>query len=319
MKQVANVNGTMALGRKKPKIRWRIWLPVYMMAVPGLLYILINNVLPLYGMQLAFKELNFRKGIFGGDFVGFQHFKVLFATPDAWMMTRNTVLYNLLFIVVGTIFNLAVAILFNEIRSKLATRIYQSSVLLPYFMSMVIVSYLAFGFLSSETGLINNSLLKALGKEPVSWYSEPKYWPFILTFIHLWKGTGYSLLLMTARLIAIDNSYFEAASIDGATKWQQIKSITLPFLKPAIIMGFITSIGHMFYSDFGLFYQIPMNSGPLYNVTTTIDVYSYRALMNLGDITLSSAVGVYQSFVGFVLVIAANWVLRKVSKEDALF
>ena len=303
----------------KKKINWNIWLPVYLMALPALAYIFINNLLPLFGMQLAFRKLDYAKGIFGGEFVWFDNFKVLFATPDAWMMTRNTVLYNLFFILIDTVVHLTIAILFNEIRSKLASRLYQSLVLIPYFMSMVIVSYLAFAFLSSENGFINNSLLAPLGIEPISWYSESKYWPFILLFVHLWKGLGYSLLTYTARMVSIDSTYYEAASIDGASKWQQIKHITLPLLKPAIIMMMIMAVGRMFYSDFGLFYQIPMNSGPLYNATTTIDVYSYRALMNLGDITLSSAVGVYQSFVGFVLVMAANWVIRKLSKENALF
>lgn len=305
---------------KKPKEKkWKQFIPLYIMAVPALVYLFVNNYLPLYGMQLAFRELDYSKGVFKGDFVGFKNFKFLFTGGDAWAMTRNTVLYNLLFIVVGLVFGLTVAILFNEIRNKVAAKIYQSALLIPYFMSMVIVSYLGFAFLSSETGFINNTILKAFGKEGISWYSEPKYWPFILTFVHQWKGIGYSLLMYTARLLAIDGSYYEAATVDGATKWQQIRFITLPMLKPAIIMMTTLSIGRMFYSDFGLFYQIPMNSGALYNVTNTIDVYSFRALMKLGDITMSSATGVYQSVVGFVLLMLANSFLRKVSKENALF
>lgn len=275
--------------------------------------------MPLFGMQLAFRELDYSRGIFNGKFVGFRNFEFLFATSDAWIMTRNTILYNLLFIVVGTVFNLMVAIMFNEIRGRIATRLYQSAILIPYFMSMVIVSYLAFAFLSHESGFLNETVLKFFGIDAISWYSEPKYWPLILVFIHLWKNVGYSLLMYTARLLSIDGSYYEAAKLDGASKWQQIKYITLPMLKPAIIMMITLSLGRMFYSDFGLFYQIPMNSGPLYNVTTTIDVYSYRALMKLGDVTMSSAVGVYQSAVGFVLILAANLLVRKFSKEDALF
>jgi putative aldouronate transport system permease protein len=183
---------------------------------------------------------------------------------------------------------------------------------------MVIVSYLAYAFLSSETGFINNTLLKALGAERIAWYSEPKYWPFILLFINFWKGIGYSLLMYTARLITINDEYYEAATLDGATKWQKVRLITLPMLKSAIIMMLILAVGRMFYSDFGLFYQIPMGSGPLYSVTTTIDTYSFRALMKLGDITMSSATGVYQSAVGFVLLLIANLSVRKLSREDAL-
>lgn len=295
------------------------YIPLYLMALPGLLYLLINNYLPLYGMQLAFRELDYSKGVFHGKFVGFQNFKFLFTTSEAWVMTRNTILYNLLFIAVGMVVGLTVAILFNEIRCRRAAKVYQSIVLIPYFMSMVIVSYLAYAFLSSETGFINNSILKLLGIDPVSWYSEPKYWPFILTFVNLWKGMGYSLLMYSARLLAIDSSYYEAAKMDGASKWQQIRYITLPMLKPAIVMMLMLSVGRMFYSDFGLFYQIPMNSGALYSVTNTIDVYSFRALMKLGDITMSSATGVYQSAVGFVLILAANALMRRFSREDALF
>lgn len=304
---------------KKKKTGWKQFIPLYIMALPAVTYLIINNYMPLYGMQLAFRELDYSKGVFRGDFVGLRNFKFLFATSDAWIMTRNTILYNLLFIVVGMVFGLTVAILFNEVRNKMARKVYQSAVLIPYFMSMVIVSYLAYSYLSSETGFINNTLLKLFGKEAVAWYSEPKYWPYILTFVNIWKGMGYSLLMYTARLLAIDASYYEAATVDGATKWQKVRYITLPMLRPVIIMMTMLSIGRIFYSDFGLFYQIPMGSQSLYSVTTTIDVYSYRALMKLGDITMSSATGVYQSAVGFVLILTANTLMRKFSKDDALF
>ncbi len=306
-------------GHKGKKIIWKKYLPLYIMALPALIYIFINNYLPLFGMQLAFRELDYSKGVFNGAFVGLDNFKFLFATKDAWIMTRNTILYNLLFILVDTVVGLSFAILFNEIRSKLASRFYQSATLIPYFISMVVVSYLGFAFLSSENGFINNTVLKLFGAEAVSWYSEPKYWPFILLFVHIWKGIGYSLLMYTARLITINDEYYEAATLDGASKWQKVWSITIPMLKPAIIMMLILSIGRMFYSDFGLFYQLPMGNGSLYSITTTIDTYSFRALMKLGDVTMSSATGVYQSVVGFILLVGANVLVRRVSKEDALF
>lgn len=304
---------------RKKKIKWKSYIPLYLMALPALIYLFINNYMPLYGMQIAFRELDFSGSIFNGKFVWFDNFKFLFATDDAWIMTRNTVLYNLLFIVAGTIFAIAVAILFNEIISKKLANAYQSAVLIPYFISMVIVSYLGFAFLSSENGFINHSILKPLGIDPVSWYSEPQYWPYIMLFVHTWKGIGYSLLFYTARIITISSDYYEAAKIDGATKWQQITHITLPLLKPVIILMTILAIGRIFYSDFGLFYQVPMNSGALYDVTTTIDTYSFRALMKLGDISMSTATGVYQSVVGFILILVANAVIRKLSKEDSLF
>ncbi|WP_258166549.1 ABC transporter permease [Paenibacillus sp. PCH8] len=316
MKATTNVNLPKA---RKKKINWKSYIPLYLMALPALIYLFINNYMPLYGMQIAFRELDFSGSIFDGKFVWFDNFKFLFTTDDAWIMTRNTVLYNLLFIVVGTIFAIVVSILFNEIISKKLAKAYQSAILIPYFISMVIVSYLGFAFLSSETGFINHSILKPLGIDPVSWYSEPKYWPFILLFVNTWKGIGYSLLLYTARILTISSDYYEAAKIDGATKFQQIMNITLPLLKPVIILMTILAIGRIFYSDFGLFYQVPMNSGALYDSTTTIDTYSFRALMKLGDITMSTATGVYQSFVGFILVVASNMVLRKYSKEDSLF
>jgi ABC-type polysaccharide transport system, permease component len=303
----------------KKKTNWRKYIPLYVMALPAITYLIINNYLPLYGMQIAFRELDYAKGVFSGDFVGLKNFEFLFASNDAWIMVRNTVLYNLLFISFGTTFGITVAILFAEIKSKIAVRLYQSAVLIPHFMSMVIVSYLTFAFLSSENGFINNTILRILGVDAVSWYATPKYWPFILLFINTWKGIGYSILMYTARLLTISDEYYEAAKLDGATKWQQIRNITLPLLKPAIIMMLILSIGRMFYSDFGLFYQIPMNSGALYSVTQTIDTYSFRALMSLGNITMSSATGVFQSAVGFVLIVTANWVVGRFSRDNALF
>lgn len=304
-------------GRKRA--RWRRYLPLYLMALPALTYIFINNYLPLFGMQLAFRELNYSRGVFNGAFVGLQNFRFLFATKDAWMMTRNTVLYNLLFIAVDLVIGLSVAILFNEIRSKRMSRIYQSATLIPYFISMVVVSYLAYAFLSAENGFLNNTLLRMLGKDPISWYSSPAKWPAILLFVHVWKGIGYSVLMYTARILTINDEYYEAATLDGASKWEKVWHITLPMLKPAIMMMLVLAIGRMFYSDFGLFYQLPMGSGALYSVTTTIDTYSFRALMKLGDITMSSATGVYQSVVGFVLLVSANMVVRKIGKEYSVF
>lgn len=304
---------------KKKKRSIKHFIPLYIMGLPAIIYILINNYLPLYGMKLAFTELDYSKGVFNGKFVWLKNFKFLFTTDEAAIMIRNTVLYNLAFIVLGTIIGLAVSILFNEVRNQVARKFYQSALVIPGIISMVIVSYLAFAFLSNETGFINNSILKPLGINAISFYQEPKYWPFILFFVSNWKGLGFGLLGMTARIIALPEDYYEAAEIDGASKWQQIKKITLPLLKPVLILNITLALGRMFSTDFGLFYQLPMGSGALYSVTTTIDTYSFRALMKLGDITMSSATGVFQSIVGFILLLLANALIRKWSKDDSLF
>ena len=253
-------------GKKK---NWKRFLPLYLMAFPGMLYLFINNYMPLPGLVLAFKKYNARKGIFGSKFVGFKNFKYLFATKDAFIITRNTILYNLAFIVVNTILAVFVAILLSEITSRWK-KAYQSLILLPYMISMVIVSYLVFGFLSTDNGFINNSILKPLGIAPVAWYMEPKYWPFILIFVSAWKGVGYNCVIYLASILGIDRSIYESAAIDGASKWKQIFSITIPLLKPTIAMMTMLAIGRIFYSDFGLFYQVPQNSGALFTVTLLI-------------------------------------------------
>ncbi|NTV90027.1 MAG: sugar ABC transporter permease [Clostridiales bacterium] len=289
------------------------------MAVPGFAYLIINNYLPMFGIIIAFKDLNFKKGIFGSDWVGFENFKYLFATSDAFIITRNTILYNLAFIILGLIFSIAFAILLNEVRSGFFSRLYQSLIILPSLISIIIVSYLVYALLSDGSGMMNKAVLPALGLEPVHWYAEAKYWPFILTFVNMWKNIGFSCIIYYASIVGISTEFYEAARLDGATKWQQIRNITLPLLQPVIIMLLILSVGKIFYSDFGLFYQVTMNSGSLYDTTNTIDTYVFRGLMQLGDIPMSSAAGVYQSIVGFILVLASNFIVRKVSREDALF
>ncbi|MDY2653536.1 MAG: ABC transporter permease subunit [Eisenbergiella porci] len=273
----------------------------------------------MFGIIIAFKKIDFQKGIFGSPWNGINNFKFLFATKDAFIITRNTILYNIAFFIVGTICSIALAIFINEIRSKQMKKIYQTLILLPFLMSWVIVSYLLYVFLSGETGLVNSSILKPLGLAPVSWYQEKKYWPFILVFMNLWKGAGYSMIIYLSSIVSISTDYFEAARIDGAGKWQQIRLITLPLLKPTVITLFIMSIGQIFRSDFGLFYQLPRNSGAIYSVTRTLDVYIYQALMQNSDYAMSSAASFYQSIVGLVLIVAANAVVRKYEKSSAIF
>ena len=240
-------------------------------------------------------------------------------TKDAWQITRNTIGYNAIFILLGTAFSIALAILVNEIVAKKAKKFYQTVILLPFLMSWVIVSYLAFALLSGETGLLNNGILEPLGMDAVNWYQEKQYWPFIIVFAQLWKASGYSMIIYLSSIVGISQEYYEAAKIDGANKWKQITKITLPLLKPTIITLFILNVGGIFRSDFGLFYQLPRNSGPLYPVTRTLDVYIYQALMQNNDYAMSSAASFYQSIVGFVLVVSANAVVRKYERGSAIF
>ena len=303
---------------KKKNVLKEYW-PLYLMMLPALLYLLINNYIPMAGMVIAFKKLNFAKGIWASPWAGLDNFKFLFSSKDAWIITRNTLLYNVAFILVNMVVGIAIAILITEVRNTKLKKIYQSAILLPFLMSMVILSYIVYALLSAENGLVNNSILPLFHIDPIQWYQKPKYWPAILIFANCWKGVGYGCLIYIASLIGIDPSFYEAARLDGASKWQEITKITLPSLVPTIITLLLLSIGRIFYSDFGLFYQVPMNSGVLFPTTNVIDTYVYRALIEQGNISMSSAAGVYQSLVGFCVGMLSNWIVRKVDKDQALF
>lgn len=292
---------------------------LFLLMTPGLLYFFINNYLPMFGLVIAFKDIDFKKGILGSDWIGFKNFTYLFTTSNAWLITRNTILYNVAFIILGIIVQVTFAILLNEIRKKLYSRLYQSLIILPSLISMVVVAYLGYAVLSVDTGILNKTILPLFGIKPIGWYSEAKWWPYILPFIQVWKTAGFGCIIYLATIVGISPEYYEAAKLDGASKWQQIRHITLPFLRPVVIMLTILAIGKIFYSDFGLFYQVPMDSGLLYDTTQTIDTYVYRGLMQLGDIGMSSAAGFYQSMVGFILVLVSNTIVRKVERESSLF
>ncbi len=297
------------------KIRFRKYLPLYLMMVPGIIYAFINNYIPMAGIVVAFKKYNVRYGIFGSPWAGLSNFTYLFKS-DAAIILRNTLLYNIAFIIINLVFGVMTAIFISDVVNGMAKKLYQSAVLLPFLVSMVIVSYIVFAFLSVENGLLNHSLFK---NSPVAWYSETKYWPFILCLVNTWKGLGYGTLLYIAAIAGIDREMYEAAQLDGATKIQQIFFITIPNIVPTMITLVLLSVGRIFYSDFGLFYQVPQNSGALFKVTNTIDTYVYRAMISAGGIGRSSAAGVFQSVVGFTLVILSNAVVRRISKENAIF
>lgn len=290
-----------------------------LIALPGVIYLIINNYIPMAGIFLAFKDYSLIKGPFKSDWCGLKNFEFLFKTSDAWIMTRNTLLYNLTFIIVGTVVAIFVAILMCELGKKKRVKLYQAILLLPNLLSWVVVGFIAYAFLNADTGFINNSFLRWLGLDPVSWYSTPGAWPVILVIVNLWKNIGYQSIIFMAAISGINKSLYEAAAIDGAGKVCQIFNITLPLLKPTVITLTLMSIGRIFYSDFGLFYQVPQNAGALYSTTQTIDTYVYRGLMELNNVGMSAAAGLYQSLVGFVLVLLANWIVRRLDADNALF
>lgn len=304
--------------KKSSTKKLKQYIPLYLMMLPGLTYLFINNYIPMAGIIIAFKRVNYRVGILKSPFVGLDNFEYLFKTKDAWVITRNTIGYNAIFILLGTLVAITVAILLNEIGSKVLRSTYQSLILLPFLVSIVVVSYLVYAFLSTDVGLLNN-IREGMGLKPISWYTTTKYWPFILAIVQIWKTFGYTTIIYYATLVGIDRSYYEAAVVDGSGRWNQIRFITLPLLKPTIITLILLQVGRIFYSDFGLFYQVPMNSGPLYVVTNTIDTYVYRGLLQTNNVGMASAAGVYQSIVGFCLVFLANYIVGKLSKDNALF
>ncbi|WP_151734313.1 ABC transporter permease [Paenibacillus tengchongensis] len=307
--------------RGKPslmKVLKKYWV-FYLMMLPAIVIVVINNYMPMFGTVIAFKDINYQKGIWGSDWVGFDNFRYLFATDTAWVITRNTLLYNSAFIVLTLVLSVAFAIMFNEMRSRLLSKFHQSAMFLPYFLSWVVVSYLVYGFLSNEHGFINGTVLPLLGLEPVEWYARAEYWPFILVAVKLWKELGYTTVIYMAAIIGIDQEYYEAALIDGASKWQQIRKITLPLISPVIIVMTLLQIGRIFNADFGLFFTVTRNAGALYSTTQVVDTYVYQTFLAIGNIGMSSAAGLVQSVVGFSLIFLANLAVRRISKDDALF
>ena len=305
------------LSKSKKKLLYKYrWL--YLLVLPGIVYLFINNYMPMAGLVIAFKKVNFRLGIMQSPWAGFENFRYLFATKDAWIITRNTIFYNLAFIVLALIISVALAIGLAGLRNTKLRSVYQGALLIPYIISYVVVSYLVYAFLGTN-GLLNKTILPAMGLKPENWYLTSKWWPFILIFVNTWKNAGYASVIYMATILGFDSSLYEAAELDGASEWQRIRYVTLPLLKPTMITLTMLNIGRIFYSDFGLFYQVPQNSGAILDVTNVIDTYVYRGLLQLGDISMSSAAGLYQAVIGFIVILGANLLVRKISPEDALF
>ena len=308
-----------ALPQKGGARKFVRFIPLYVMMLPGLAYLFINNYMPMPGLMMAFKKFKYTKGIWGSPWHGVKNFTFLINSQDLTLLLRNTLLYNAAFMVLGTVLSVTVAVLINEVGKKKLQQAYQTLILIPHLMSYVIIAYIVYALFGGEYGMINNTFIKPLGFEAISFYTQEKYWPFILTGVHLWKGFGYSSIVYYATIVGFDQSLYEAAMVDGANRVQCIFKITLPLLKHVIITLTLFSIGHIFYSDFGLFYQLPMNSGMLYNVTSTIDTYVYKGLMEDNNLGRASAACFIQSIAGFLCVMGANAVVRRIEAESALF
>ena len=293
-------------------------MSLLMMIAPGAILLVLFNYLPMLGIFIAFKEPNMALGLLKSPWAGIKNFEFFVKNPDFLLIMRNTIGYNLIFLIVGNIVSLTVAILLNEIRARKASGFYQSVMLLPYFLSWIAISYIVFAFLSMDKGLINTLLVK-LGKSPVQWYSEPKFWPGFLIFMNRWRYTGYDMVIYLAAIVGLDNTLFDAARVDGASKWQQIKYVTLPMLSPIITIVMLLALGRMFIGDFDLFYAVPRNSGPLFPVTQVMDTFVYRALIQYGNVAMAAAAGVFQSIIGFVLIVSANRVVRWIDPEKSLY
>jgi len=294
------------------------------LAIPTIIWYVLFAYLPMFGVIIAFKNYRLTPGkgfiqsLLLSDWIGFKNFKFLFATRDAFIMIKNTLLYNSVFIILGVIIPVTLAIMMSQLYNQKLAKGFQTAILLPHFLSWVVIGYFIFSFLSYDKGLINKMMI-SFGKEPLQWYVEPKYWPFILVLVNLWKNIGYGMVVYLASISGIDSTYYEAAVIDGATKWQQITKITVPLIKPIVVIMFILAVGRIFNSDFGLFYIVPRNTGQLLEATTTIDTYVYKALMSLGNIGMSSAAAFFQSVFGCITIITANTITKKIDEENALF
>ena len=310
--------------RTKRKRKWsRVDTELTLLGLPTYIWFICFSYLPMFGIIIAFKKLTFKQGhgfiynLFTSDWCGLDNFQFLFKSSDAFIILRNTILYNVVFICLGLVIPVTLAILMSQLYNRKLAKICQTCMFLPHFMSYVVVSYFVWAFLSYDKGFVNNLLL-SMGSDPKQWYMEPAYWPFLVVFINTWKGLGYGMVVYLATITGIDSTYYEAAIIDGATKWQQSRYITLPMLRPIIAIMFIMSIGGIFRSDFGLFYQVPRNSPSLYNVVTTLDVYIYNALGQSTNVGMASAAAFMQSALGCIFLLVANTVVKRIDSDAGL-
>lgn len=289
-----------------------------LMCLPAVVFFFVFSYMPMPGAYIAFTNFQYNKGIWASPFVGLQNFKFLFTSGQLTLLLRNTILYNVAFIVLGNFLQLLFAILLNEVQSKRYKKTTQSMMFLPYFISDVLVSLLVYNLLNYDYGFISN-LVRSMGGEMAKVYQMPNAWPFIIVLVNLWKGTGYGTVVYFAAITGMDSSMMEAAQIDGANGFQRIRYITLPTLKPTVVILFLFAIGGILKGNFGLFYNLVGNNSMLFQTTDIIETYVYRSMMNSFNFSQSSAVGLFQSVVGFFIVIGANAFVKHLDPEYALF
>ncbi|AZS14114.1 ABC transporter permease [Paenibacillus lutimineralis] len=308
-------------GQKRLRTRWRKQdTELTLLALPTTVWYILFCFLPMFGIIIAFKNFKitggFLSNVFNSSWSGFKNFEFLFKSNDAWIIIRNTLGYNLLFIILNIVIPVTLALMIGHLHNRRAGKVYQTMMFLPYFLSWVVISAVIWAFLSFDKGIANQMLIQ-MGSEPVNWYMEPKYWPFFLVFMNIWKGLGYGMVVYLATITGIDSTYYEAAVIDGASIWQQTKYITLPMMKLVIVMMFILAVGRIFYTDFGLFFQVPRDSNSLFNVTTTIDVLVYKQLKT-ATVGMASAAAFVQSVMGCLTILLANWIVRRIDPDSAM-
>jgi len=314
----------MAVAQTRPG-KGQFWKQVYnsrillLMCLPAIIFFIVFNYCPLPGIRIAFTNYNFRDGIFGSPFVGLDNFEFLISSGELWMLTRNTILYNLVFIVVGNIFQIVIALMLNEIRCKMFKKVSQTLMFLPYFISAVLIGAIAFNILNFDTGALN-ALLRETGGDPIQIYSKAGLWPFIIIFCNMWQQTGYGSVVYFAAICGIDASMVEAAEVDGATSWQRIRYIILPSLKGTFIILLLFALGGIMKGNFGLFWNLTGGANSqLFPTTDIIETFVYRTMTTQNNFATSSAVGLYQSIFGFILVMFSNWVVKRIDPDYALF
>ena len=306
---------------RPPKSLWRSVVDsrtLLLMCLPAIAFFVLFNYAPLPGIWIAFTNFNYRDGIFGSPFVGLQNFEFLIKSGQLWLLTRNTILYNIAFIVLGNLMQISLAIMLNELRLKYFKKVSQTLMFLPYFISVVLVGVIAFNLLNYDTGVLN-TLIEATGGDPVKIYSMAGIWPLIIIVTFLWQSTGYGSIVYFAAIMGIDKTLFEAAAIDGASAWQRIRFVILPSLKPTFIILLLFSLGGIMHGNFGLFWNLVGNNAALFQTTDIIETSVYRMVMSQNNFTTSTAVGLYQSIFGFAFVMLANWFVRRINKDYALF
>lgn len=312
---IKNRSSGLRLKARRTKVQENAQL--LLMTLPGIILVFLFCYLPMPGLAIAFKKYNPNLGVWGSQWCGLDNFKFFFTSQDAVRTIRNTVLYSSVFLILDLVCAVGLALMLYFLRSKRALKVYNTVVIVPKFMSPVIIAFIVYALFSPNFGLVN-AVIKALGGDAIAWYSEPKYWPWILTVTHIWQTVGMNSVIYYASLMSLDESLLEASTLDGANRWQQICHVIIPHLVPVMVVTTVLAMGSIFSGDFGLFYQVPKDQGTLYATTDIISTYTYRALLG-GSLEKSAAVGLFQSVVGFVMVVATNAIVKKISPENSMF